>query len=640
MNVLSLCDGKSSGFTACELAGIKVDSYYSAEIDRYAIQVSDAIHPNQIRLGDVTKWRDWDIDWSSIDIIFCGFPCQAWSMAGKQMGDKDERGMLFWTMLDIMKHVRHYNPKADFLIENVKMKKEFEQYITHHTKQALGEVHKILINSALVSAQNRNRYYWTSFPVTQPEDRGIVLRDIIEYDHVDRDKAYCIDANYFKGGNTKSYFEKHCRQLDFTEPTVDGETFEQWYEKTKDHGGSLEEFQKMTVKCGRVVGRKINPETGKSDDYNPDLKIVQRFEARLDDKSGCLTTVQKDNQLVFVGLADDIKGYDSNRRVYDASGKAPTLLASSGGHKEPKVKIADGDRLEVNLTYRKLTPRECFRLQTVPEHYIDKILNSGELYSHSQNFYNELARLKVRGSKCKSVKSITVNSQSQAEKLDYAISTTLDSLGMELQKQLGSLSIKASLVPKVGASVIAKLQKDCVSSTTRHGNESTTSQPESVRFALKTSEADGVECVLDTLNQSKNMETQIRLTLTPEENSNLMGIKASNISKTQTVDGLIELSLRKLQEESCEEARLYITLMAINLITAKAIFSFANLEHNTYLCIDSLSQSQCNSLEVGISTLKMENIKPTSNSTLYKIAGNGWTDEVIAHILKCMENKQ
>ena len=86
MNVLSLFDGKSSGYTACELAGIEIDTYYSAEVDKYAIKVSDAIHPNQIRLGDVTKWREWDIDWSSIDMIFGGFPCQAWSMAGKQMG--------------------------------------------------------------------------------------------------------------------------------------------------------------------------------------------------------------------------------------------------------------------------------------------------------------------------------------------------------------------------------------------------------------------------------------------------------------------------------------------------------------------------------------------------------------------------
>lgn len=215
MNVLSLFDGMSCGRIALDRAGIKVDKYYASEIDKYATKVSEANYPDIIRLGDATNWQDWDIDWSSIDLVTGGFPCQAWSIAGKQLGDKDERGKLFWTMLDVMKKVREHNPNAHFLIENVKMKKEFEEYITHHTEQALGSVHKILINSALVSAQKRNRYYWTSFECSNPEDKGIVLTDIIECGAVDRLKSYCIDANYWKGGNIKSYFQSARRQLIF-----------------------------------------------------------------------------------------------------------------------------------------------------------------------------------------------------------------------------------------------------------------------------------------------------------------------------------------------------------------------------------------------------------------------------------------
>lgn len=215
MNVLSLFDGMSCGRIALDRAGVKVGKYYASEIDKYATKVSEANYPDIIRLGDVTKWQNWDIDWSSIDLVTGGFPCQAWSMAGKQLGDKDERGMLFWTMLDIMKHVRHHNPKADFLIENVKMKKEFEGYITHHTEQALGEVHKILINSALVSAQNRNRYYWTSWECAQPEGGQVTYKDITEDEPMwipcvvgtsknrdirsTGDKFGCLTANYFKG---------------------------------------------------------------------------------------------------------------------------------------------------------------------------------------------------------------------------------------------------------------------------------------------------------------------------------------------------------------------------------------------------------------------------------------------------------
>ena len=109
--------------------------------------------------------------------------CQAWSVAGKQLGDKDERGMLFWTTLDIIKKVLDNNPNAKFLMENVKMKKDFEEYITYHTEQSLGYVEKILINSALVSAQNRNRYYWTNFKIEElPKDKGILLKDMLYFD--------------------------------------------------------------------------------------------------------------------------------------------------------------------------------------------------------------------------------------------------------------------------------------------------------------------------------------------------------------------------------------------------------------------------------------------------------------------------
>lgn len=234
MNVLSLFDGMACCRIALERAGIEVEKYYASEIDKHAIKVAQANWPDNIQLGDVAKWQEWDIDWSSIDLVTGGFPCQAWSMAGKQLGDKDERGMLFWTMLDVMKKVLEHNPKAHFLIENVKMKREFEEYITHHTEQALGEVHKILINSALVSAQNRQRYYWTSFPCTQPDDKFIYFGQIKEHQAplchyysekglqwikrhsertgkrlriwLDEDKCQMLEASMFKGYSGQRFF--------------------------------------------------------------------------------------------------------------------------------------------------------------------------------------------------------------------------------------------------------------------------------------------------------------------------------------------------------------------------------------------------------------------------------------------------
>ena len=194
MNVLSLFNGISAMHLALDRAEVNYNNVYYAEIDKLANKVTEHHFPSDVALGDVTKWREWNIDWSSIGLVGAGFPCQAWSVAGKQLGDKDERGMLFWTTLEIISHVLKHNPNAKFIMENVKMKKDFEEYITHHTTQALGYVEKTLINSALVSAQNRNRYYWTNFEVIQPDGCNLILRDVIQENPCDSlfltEKAY------------------------------------------------------------------------------------------------------------------------------------------------------------------------------------------------------------------------------------------------------------------------------------------------------------------------------------------------------------------------------------------------------------------------------------------------------------------
>jgi site-specific DNA-cytosine methylase len=215
---LSLCDGISGGQMAGDRIGLHADTYIASEIDKYAISITQKNYPNTIQVGDMTEWRSWDIDWSQVDLVTAGFPCQAWSVAGQQQGDRDPRGQLFWVVLDIMQHVLEHNPNAKYIMENVRMSNAFEEYITYHTEQALPNVNKYLINSALVSAQNRKRFYWTNIEgIQQPEDKGIVLKDILEDGLTDRTKSHCLDANYFKGGNLKSYFEKHRRQLVFSD---------------------------------------------------------------------------------------------------------------------------------------------------------------------------------------------------------------------------------------------------------------------------------------------------------------------------------------------------------------------------------------------------------------------------------------
>lgn len=320
MNVLSLFDGKSSGYTALELAGKEITNYYSSEVDKYAIQVSNSIHPIQTRLGDVTKWREWDIDWDSIDLVIAGSPCQGLSIAGKQLALDDPRSKLFYEFNDILNYVKSLNKNAKFMLENVEIKgkaKESEKIITD-----LMEVDPILINSALVSAQNRVRNYWSNIPTDVPLDRKVMLGDILE-------------------GHLPS--------------------------------------------CGlgaRIVGRKLN-ELGKRDDYNKSIPISQYLEVRMDGKVNCMTTVYKDSIVPYFKT-------DIRLKIKFNQGKASCLTGgahSAGNHSDMDILVIEPD------VCRRYSTRECFRLQTVPEHYIDKILNCGvsnsQLYKIAGNGWTD-----------------------------------------------------------------------------------------------------------------------------------------------------------------------------------------------------------------------------------------------------------
>lgn len=177
MNVVSLFDGMSCGQVALERAGVKVNKYYASEVDKYAITVTQAENPNTIQLGDIEKWVNWDIDWSSIDLIIGGSPCQGFSFAGKGLNFNDPRSKLFFVYANILHHAQYQNPRLKFMLENVRMKKESEAIISEY----LG-VGPVRINSNLVSAQNRDRLYWANWEIEKPGPLPITWGDIREYD--------------------------------------------------------------------------------------------------------------------------------------------------------------------------------------------------------------------------------------------------------------------------------------------------------------------------------------------------------------------------------------------------------------------------------------------------------------------------
>jgi len=318
MNVLSLFDGMSCGQIALERAGIFVGSYYASELDKYAIKVAQANYPNTIQLGDVTKWREWNIDWSSIDLLIGGSPCQGFSFAGKRLAFDDPRSKLFFVYVDILNHIKSVNPGVKFMLENVKMKKE---YLTVISEQ-LG-VETVFINSTLVSAQNRQRYYWANWDFGQPADKGIVLSDILEHKGLGcikshgeykekNEKSQCIDANYHKGADNHGQRTLILQKGRGNNP------------------GGL-----------RAPDGKTPSMTSNSWEHNNHLF----FGARYNRKEGLGVEIEKSFSL----NASDWRGLNRN---------------------QTQTAITDGNN------YRKLTPVECERLQTVPDNYTNHVSNT------------------------------------------------------------------------------------------------------------------------------------------------------------------------------------------------------------------------------------------------------------------------
>jgi site-specific DNA-cytosine methylase len=266
MKILSLFDGISAGQVALQKVGIQVDTYYASEIDKHAIKVTQNNFPNTIQLGSVTEWKTWDIDWSSIDLVFGGSPCQGFSFAGKQLNFDDDRSKLFFTFVDIVNHIKSLNSNVFFMLENVMMKKEYEDVITEFMS-----VNPIKINSDLLSAQNRKRLYWTNIPnITQPEDKGILLKDILMDDSKIESKYMLseIGFNYMNRlRNGKPRWKYHTNPLNGKAACLTANMY-----KGVPYGIIMEKMRKLTVEeCEILQTFPIN--------YTSCVSNTQRYKA-------------------------------------------------------------------------------------------------------------------------------------------------------------------------------------------------------------------------------------------------------------------------------------------------------------------------------------------------------------------------
>jgi hypothetical protein len=216
INVVSLFNGMNTGRQALENQGFKVGNYYSSEIKPYAIELTQHHFPDTIQVGDVTKWREWNIDWKTIDLVLSGSPCQDLSAAGKRAGIHGSRSSLFFTFVEILEHIKLLNPNVLFLQENVGSASKLDVGIMSRT---LG-VYPVRINSSLFTAQLRDRYYWSNIrtrqdgmfgdiitDIPQPKDLNIFLKDIITSGFVEVEKHSCLNTGSGAESKNQQYLK-------------------------------------------------------------------------------------------------------------------------------------------------------------------------------------------------------------------------------------------------------------------------------------------------------------------------------------------------------------------------------------------------------------------------------------------------
>lgn len=394
MKVLSLFDGMSCGQIALKQLGIIPEVYYASEIDKHAIKQTQLNFPDTVQLGDVTKWKEWDIDWKLIDLVLAGSPCQGFSFAGKQLAFDDSRSKLFFVFIDILNHIRSLNPDVLFLLENVNMKKSHMRIISEYCG-----VFPVNINSNLVSAQNRDRWYWTNIrtkqvglfgevysDIPQPVDRGIFLRDILESD-VD-EKYYVSQSVLDRMNNPHKCFSPKIN------PDKTGclSTGNNSAKMSFDSGTTFISIDGKAPTQRNATGRSLD----KKHNYQFIKLNIEGKVSKNQEKSSCFTAgahsggYHSDMDLILQRERGNNKGC-----VFE--GKTPTLSACSW---------EQNNLLSTSRCIRRLTPVECSRLQTVPSWYrwkcsdtqIYKMIGNGwtvDVIVHMLSFMKEKLNINV-----------------------------------------------------------------------------------------------------------------------------------------------------------------------------------------------------------------------------------------------------
>lgn len=624
LNVLSLFDGMSCGQQALERSGIKYNKYYASEIDKYAIQVTQHNYPDTIQLGSVTEVDVTKLDY--INLLIGGSPCQSFSFAGKRNGmtttcneeiytlDRylelksdgfqfEGESYLFWEYMRILTDIRKCNPDVLFLLENVEMGSKWERVLS----EAIG-IFGVHINSALVSAQSRKRIYWTNIrtkeeglfgelhsDIPQPEDRGILLKDILEDE---------VDEKYYVSSKSMMNFITDEWRINKSYTQINGEK-------------SLPQMARQYSSwCGDYIYVAMR-DRGENNE--------QQLEPQSSGKTNTLTSVQKDNFVMQINpdfmLYEGVDfrknyaviggGYEQDNRAYYENGKSGTLDLKS----ESRQKV-----LMNNARIRRLTPVECERLQTVSSNSctinIELCLDQAKSYVNVVEKSPRLLKLVSSAEKIESsefVKNAVMSILQKSQQIKYIAQENADT---PIQKQTN----KCTEDSQKEANIIAEYAEN----TSMSQNRRLEGGSVPLNAFINITEGKITHIGKEELHQKDNR--YIRL-MSGENVLNLYGKEIMQLVEDADVGtkNLKDMSsiytiLYRLDTRSIEQM-----LTILYLFAKSVIYGFTQNEIN-----QEILSVQFNLISGYTSCV--------SDTQRYKMLGNGWTIDVIAHIFSFINN--
>lgn len=646
LNVLSLFDGMSCGRQALERAGIKVNNYYASEIDKYAMRVTMENYPDTKQLGSVTRVDGYSLP--KIDLMIGGSPCQSFSFAGKRKGmattdnveilslehylelkeqnfEFEGQSYLFWEYMRILEELRVINPNIKFLLENVLMGEKWQKILT----QAIG-INPIQINSALVSAQNRQRLYWTNIGaepfgffgdlkcmIPQPQDRGILLKDVLESD---------VDAKYFLSEKAVLRATENDRSRLTNVDNKCGAILSNQAKQSTDMITVVHNTMPRSSKTGkggtghltRTDGKTYCLDTGSTNAVEIlNKRQTANFKSGDEKANSFLSTSWKGSQANGMTLVDAreitcIGGLQKNATTYINKSTPMVAAMGMGGGHVPLV--------NPNSNIRRLTPTECERLQTVKSNEIKYIItlcgDQVQNYVSAVEKNHKLLKLALSAGKTELsefAKLVTKNTYQNHQQTKYIAH---QNAGTRTRKE----TLKCISHNQVETSTIAN---NAVSNViNRHLREMDSAE---VIAFISITEGKITQYGKEELRQKDNLyinqaNGKMPLNLFGKE---IMEYVIDAGQETQKNKGLISISttLSALNTKDIEQILITLYLFAKNAI-------------NGY----TPGETNQKNLSVQFNIINGYT-NHVSDSQRYKMLGNGWTVSVIAHILKHINQK-